>query len=74
MGENIAFNDTKMTYLEIYGQQFLASRKLVQTVAEVKALKAEIEPVVVEARSCRRFEIDWYGTVEDVMNRLPKAN
>lgn len=62
-----------MTYLAIHEQQFLAQGELTQIVTQVKSLAAEVEPIVVDEESCRRIEIDWHGTVEEVLSRLPEA-
>lgn len=71
------FNDMeeqKMIYLAIHKQRFLAQGTLVEVVTHVKTMAAEFEPIVVEQESCRRIEIDWHGTVEEVLSRLPEAD
>ncbi|WP_076418983.1 hypothetical protein [Colwellia sp. UCD-KL20] len=57
-----------MEYLAIYNQKMLSRGTIEQVVTEIKKIDKNIEPIVVEVDSFKRIELNWHGSVENVLN------
>ncbi|AWF82331.1 DUF2239 domain-containing protein [Microbulbifer sp. A4B17] len=54
-------------YIAIDQQQIIARGSLEVVIRQVKNMGANHEPIVFEAQSCKRVEVDWHGDTEEVL-------
>ncbi|GAA5444297.1 hypothetical protein Misp06_02483 [Microbulbifer sp. NBRC 101763] len=57
-------------YIAIDQQQIVARGTLEVIVRRVKSMGTTHEPMVFEADSCKRIEVDWHGDTEEVLAAL----
>ncbi|MCY7296733.1 DUF2239 family protein [Alteromonas sp. a30] len=57
-------------YLAIYKQSLLAKGDIISVIRKVKAFNDTIEPYLFELSACKRVDIDWHGTEEEVISKL----
>jgi len=63
---------TQMTsqYLALHQRSILAQGSLEHLVTQVKSIDQNIEPIVVDAETCKRINIDWQGDAQTVLDKL----
>ncbi|MCC2615272.1 DUF2239 family protein [Aestuariibacter halophilus] len=60
-------------YIAIYEKQLIARGDIIHVIRAIKARNQFIEPYLYEVNTCQRIDIDWYGSADEVIAKLPNT-